>query len=243
MVDTPRTLEELLDIFATNPSGNISAQDLRDAIVSFVDPVPGGGLDTGGTVDQSTGFYTAVTVGAKTYTSGSHLPFDIGSPDYEDGLALRQTGGSYVSTYASVTWPSGSWWRVPPGLWFYAIGQRWDSNATGSRELALSVIDDRIENGAHPMWAAPNYFERLPFITNGGSALIMRAEDLQTSFNPGQQLSSGFVGVSAAMVADSDGQSAGGDGWAFGGMTKQDSGSDRTADLRQLSFVKIGNVT
>lgn len=44
MTDTPRTLEELQTILADNATRSISAQDLRDLMISIAQPIPGAGF-------------------------------------------------------------------------------------------------------------------------------------------------------------------------------------------------------
>jgi len=55
MADTIRTESELLILFADNSTGDISAQDMRDFVVSIYDDAGGGG--GGGTVQGSDGTY------------------------------------------------------------------------------------------------------------------------------------------------------------------------------------------
>lgn len=112
MVNTPRSVDDLLDLFADG--GPISAQDLRDFVVSLADPVDealGGGDPFFGTV-----------VGSASITSGQALLLDAASassyhlPDgwlVDDGDVDEETWWGWDLTNAVLQPPSGLfWWQT-----------------------------------------------------------------------------------------------------------------------------------
>lgn len=121
MVNTPRSLDDLLDLFADG--GPISAQDLRDFAVSIASPVVGGGFDTlGATPMQRGASYRQVFDGTPFLPAGFGgdvaLPLDIGA--YPADLDLRDPADE-TDTY---------FLPDAPGLW--VVRGQVVLNATGT---------------------------------------------------------------------------------------------------------------
>lgn len=80
MPDTPRTVSELKTIFASNASGDISAQDMRDLVESLANPVAGG-------LNRFIGFqYLASDY--EPVASPVQIPWDTAVFDTEGGLVV-----------------------------------------------------------------------------------------------------------------------------------------------------------
>jgi hypothetical protein len=116
VTDTPRTVAELKTIFADNSSGDISAQDMRDLVVT-VAPFRGLLLTF---ADLSNATYSSEALTGMEWlsstidTEGFTIPF----PSFPDSLEI----------------PVDGMWRIDASC-------RWDNNATGYRELQVKVTN------------------------------------------------------------------------------------------------------
>jgi len=123
MTDTPRTLSAILALLADNSSSAISPQDLRDALVSLIEPVPAGGFP-GAAVGTDEVALSLVANGDFSHNSNRyHLPSG-GDPWLPMGVRHDPQGwvvaASYTAPYSGGTVPANSSVLLPPGI--YMIG-------------------------------------------------------------------------------------------------------------------------
>lgn len=112
MPDTPRTVSELKAIFADNASGDISAQDMRDLVVTVA---PWRGL-----------LLTFNDLSNATYSSGALTGMEWLSATLDtEGFTIP-----YPSFPDTIEIPVDGMWRIDASC-------RWDNNATGYRQLQV----------------------------------------------------------------------------------------------------------
>lgn len=115
MADTQRDTASILALLADNTGGDISPQDLRDAIVSILGGY--GGLTADGSAAQLTGIFTATLVTGFTHamaTDGTVVTASVGDDDvtmsvaakYEVHASLSFTG-SASATYTILVYLNG----------------------------------------------------------------------------------------------------------------------------------------
>lgn len=108
MTDTPRTRDELLDIFASNPDGDIMAQDMRDFVVS-----------------------TSPVAAARFADAGNFTIYDLNaspvkySPDFAVDPEGWFTDEVDYSDYLPKPVPQGGLMRLPPGWYDAMMYQSW----------------------------------------------------------------------------------------------------------------------
>jgi hypothetical protein len=221
VTDTPRSLAEILTLFATNSTRDISAQDLRDAIVSIANPIPGGGFDglVANKAQQLLSFQFSVPITVPT-SMVTH-PDLANAPDYAyDPMGAIQSG-SYHSVSLGDDFGPGHWFKLPRGVWVVETDAYWDSNTVGDRIVEVIHIDDRqtlAGDDVNPLFGAPNQWQML------SSAVYVKASTLPANASSGTLAV--FI-VTDDMIAASSGDSAAGDDWAFALSLWQDSGGTR----------------
>jgi len=112
MTDTARTLSAIKELLADNTTGQISPQDVRDAIESIANPIAGGGFDrpvnvllADWTLAVASGSGAAVS--AKLGATAPNTPvFDAGIGSDGDYLTLPFAGTYLIS--ASLSWNSNA---------------------------------------------------------------------------------------------------------------------------------------
>lgn len=148
MTDTPRTEAELLTIFADNQNHDITAQDMRDFVVSGQN-FYGSGLDNAAGVTLDTNFPTGIDV--PDDSDATFLPFV--PQDSGDGFIYDPNGWfQYDDVYPSPDWiggdvPAGSWMLLPEGVYTINgfVGWKDDGNTTGRRTFyPADTCDNRV---------------------------------------------------------------------------------------------------
>ncbi len=213
MTDTPRTEAELLTIFADQQNHGITAQDMRDFVVSAQTP--------------HARFYSA-TNGAMTIPTGTST-----FPDYDQAFMFDPHGylasGSYVSTSQSKTYPHGSWLRLPAGLWVGTLTSTWDTNTSGTRRRGLlDIIDSRLDDADYDSYiGTPSYIFGSPFGPTAEHPTRMNISGTVLSSRVATMLT-----ISHTMTVSVD--------CAVGVYYDQDSGGDRSLATSDLNLWRIG---
>ena len=136
MTDTPRTRDELLEIFADDQAvGAITAQDMRDLIVSVMPSATAPAMDATWQRYSGSGIQTVPTGFTGT-------PVNVGTPDLEhDPSGLFQLT-PYVSPSNGQTYPARSWAILGEGVWMMTTVTTWDSLTNGYRSASSMLIDN-----------------------------------------------------------------------------------------------------
>jgi hypothetical protein len=125
MTDTPRTRAELLTDFADQQNHGITAQKMRNFVVSSsVDPLYRGFSYWSVTGNGSTVLATVPAAGSTTFGDVVILPFGVnkamGASEFHAGIQYRDDSYSILDTDPDVTWATvdaGNAFMLEPGLW------------------------------------------------------------------------------------------------------------------------------
>lgn len=228
MTDTPRTKDELLSIFATNDTGAISSQDMRDFLVSMA-AYGGHAL----TFSIYNGGANLVTAANDTWTQ---LPFNANAPNFtmysgETNVDINPTG-SYVSTFQGFTYSDEQYLRLPAGIWRWVVYVFWESNPVGLRRCFFYTGDDRISESVDPTFTAPAYAADILL-------LPVDAYDMPAP-GPAYQAIAGETYVTQAMIEANGSHSDAGNGWVMAPYVKQTSGGSLGITSISCNLVRIG---
>lgn len=236
MTDTPRTRDELLaDIFPDGQTGGITAQDMRDYVVSTMQRQIIG--------DGAVQHHTGLGAGSWPTTVANQ------APDNDVLLALTPDGtnaapdtsgvvqsGSYVSSYYAQTFPAYTWMRLPPGLWSLHWQAIWSSNSTGFRFIQAETMDDRI-NIVSPVvsdfWGYPGQW----------GTLFVGPQYHTAAARPTFAFSSQMIGVPQSLVDIDDAHSNPGDGLAVSFWAHQSSGGPLDLQAVSLFAVRLNSLS